>query len=189
MANLQFRSVSQSVRQSRRSVQEMLAHLKTLRPGRPDRPEWSDCSGWPDRAGGPDKPEWPGWPHSSLADWSIIPTRYNTRGLVRDRTVKHAKLSIPVSMSEWVSLWRSSVQEMLAHLKKCSHSDISHADIKIVKPVTLQYGQSKENTCVAPVGRGSINYCCLHTSRHTVQCIQPYLKTLYRPYLHSTDQT
>ena len=49
--------------------------------------------------------------------------------------------------------------------------------------VTPQYGQSKEDTCVAPVGRGSINYCCLHTSRHPVHCIQPYLNTLYLEYI------
>ena len=34
------------------------------------------------------------------------------------RTVKHAKLPIFRWVSEWVSLLRSSVQEMLAHLKR-----------------------------------------------------------------------
>ena len=42
---------------------------------------------------------------------------------------------------------------------------------------------------MAPVGRGSINYCCLHTSLHTVQCVQPYLDTLYHPYLVLLDTT
>ena len=55
----------------------------------------------------PDPPGWPDW-----SDKYSHRIEYERGGA---RTVKHVKL--PVSMSQWVSYIRSSVQEMLAHLK------------------------------------------------------------------------
>ena len=59
--------------------------------------------------------KWPGWP-----DWPDRPDKYShqveyERGGAR--TVKHVKLPISSFVSQSVIEWRSSVQEMLAHLK------------------------------------------------------------------------
>ena len=53
--------------------------------------------GWPNR---PDPPGWPDWPREAVGELSnVINCQY------------------PVTISQPVSQWRSSVQEMLAHLK------------------------------------------------------------------------